>query len=150
MTSPSVAKVRFYFDADVLGLAHVVCQARADATYPGDPGRKIRKRLRPPCPITDPGTLDDGWIPSVAEKGWLIITRDRHIQERRAELAAVRDSGAKMANLSSPDAGTIWAQLELVMARWGDLETMTTEPGPFIYQLSRSRAHRLDLDKLIG
>jgi hypothetical protein len=30
--------VRFYFDADVLGLAKVMVQLRSDVTYPGDPG----------------------------------------------------------------------------------------------------------------
>jgi hypothetical protein len=31
------ATVRFYFDADVLGLAKILVQVRADVTYPGDP-----------------------------------------------------------------------------------------------------------------
>jgi hypothetical protein len=30
--------VRFYFDADVLGLAKVMVMLRSDMTYPGDPG----------------------------------------------------------------------------------------------------------------
>ena len=33
------AKVRFYFDADVLGLAKLLVRVRNDMTYPGDPGR---------------------------------------------------------------------------------------------------------------
>lgn len=32
------AEIRFYFDADVLGLAKVVVRFRPDVTYPGDPG----------------------------------------------------------------------------------------------------------------
>jgi hypothetical protein len=32
------ATVRFYLDADVLGLAKVLVQLRNDVTYPGDPG----------------------------------------------------------------------------------------------------------------
>ena len=32
------ALVRFYFDADVLGLAKVIDKLRADITYPGDAG----------------------------------------------------------------------------------------------------------------
>lgn len=34
------AVVRFYFDADVLGLAHTICRLRNDCTYPGDPGAR--------------------------------------------------------------------------------------------------------------
>lgn len=41
------AAVRFYFDADVLGLAKVVCSLRPDCTFPGDPGAEIQRR--PSC-----------------------------------------------------------------------------------------------------
>ena len=53
MTRPAKpATVRFYFDADVLGLAKAVVGLRSDSTYPGDPGGVVHKRQRPPCPIT--------------------------------------------------------------------------------------------------
>jgi hypothetical protein len=32
------AIVRYYVDADVLGLAKILTQVRSDVTYPGDPG----------------------------------------------------------------------------------------------------------------
>ena len=63
-------------DADILGLAKVLTQLRADVTYPGDPGGVVRKRLRPACPITTPATEDSVWIPQVTALGWLIVTRD--------------------------------------------------------------------------
>ncbi len=94
MSSPKPASVRFYFDADVLGLAHVVAGLRSDATYPADPGAIIKRRKRPACPIADPATKDDVWIPQVASLGWLIITRDSRIQQHRAEIAAVKASSA--------------------------------------------------------
>jgi hypothetical protein len=40
------AVVRFYFDADVLGLAKVLVQVRAEVTYPGDPGGTLHRRTR--------------------------------------------------------------------------------------------------------
>jgi hypothetical protein len=43
------ARVRYYFDADILGLAKVVAGLRHDVTYPGD-----RKGTRPGLP----GLLD--------------------------------------------------------------------------------------------
>lgn len=72
MSRARLAAVRFYFDADVLGLAHVVAGLRSDATYPGDPGAVIKRRERPACPIADPAARDDVWIPQVATLGWLI------------------------------------------------------------------------------
>lgn len=48
------AAVRFYVDADMLGLAKILAQVRVDVTYPGDPGGKVKGgRVRPQCPVTD-------------------------------------------------------------------------------------------------
>jgi len=70
VTTAKPAVVQIYFDADVLGLAKLLCQSRADFTYPGDPGATIKKRTRPPCPVTDPGTKDPIWIPS-RSRAWV-------------------------------------------------------------------------------
>ncbi len=37
MTKVRPAEIRFYLDADVLGLARVLVQVRSDVTFPGDP-----------------------------------------------------------------------------------------------------------------
>jgi hypothetical protein len=145
--SPSTrpADVRFYFDADVLGLAKVVARLRFDATFPGDPGATIHRRERAACPITDPATPDRGWIPEVAERGWLIVTRDRRIQEHRAEIDAVKEYGAKMVALTGPDARNTWLQLEVFMASWRRIEPLHELTGPFIYRATRSGVTAVDL-----
>jgi len=141
------AVVRFYFDADLLGLGKLLSPQRSDFTYPGDLGGTIKKRPRPPCPITDPATKDPEWIPVVARLGWVIVTRDRRIQERPAEIAAVRDSGAKMVNLASADAGTTWAQLEVFMTQWRRIEALAERPGPFIFSANRTSFRELSLTR---
>jgi hypothetical protein len=100
------AAVRFYFDADILGLGKLISTVRADVTFPGDPGGVLHKRLRPPCPIATPHTRDLDWIPVVARARWIAITRDRHIQDHRAELAAVREHRLRLVALSAPEART--------------------------------------------
>jgi len=100
------ADVRFYFDQDILGLAHVIAGLRADSTYPGDVGAVIKRRQRPACPVT-PGTKDMVWIPQVTDLGWLIITRDSRIQAHKAEIAAVRDSSAKLVASSAVQPNTL-------------------------------------------
>lgn len=137
--------VRFYFDEDLLGLAHVVSSLRTDSTYPGDPGAVIKKRQRPACMI-DRGTKDPVWLPAVAQAGWLIVTRDHNIRENPAERHAVRDSGGRLVALSGKEAATTWEQLELLMMRWRRIEALLDEPGPFIYLASRSRFQQLELD----
>jgi hypothetical protein len=90
------AQVRIYVDADILALGKILAGLRNDVTYPGDPGAVIHKRQRAPCPIASPDVLDSDWIPQVAARGWLIITRDSMIIQNRNEIAAVRENKAKM------------------------------------------------------
>jgi hypothetical protein len=64
--SPRAAHVRFYVDADILGLGKILGGLRNDVTYPGDPGAVIYRRHRELCPIASPDVLDTDWIPEVA------------------------------------------------------------------------------------
>jgi hypothetical protein len=132
-----VAVVRYYFDADVLGLAHIIAGLREDATYPGDAGATIHKRQRPPCPIA-PNTPDAIWIPQVARAGWAIITRDKRIERRPHELQTVRDNGGRMFAITSPEQLSKWGQLEILMRCWRDLEAQAARPGPFVIPLRYS------------
>lgn len=141
---PRTAEVHFYFDADLLGLAKILARLRPDATYPGDPGGLVRGRQRSACPVV-PAAKDSEWIPVVARQQWLAITRDSAIQRHPAELASVRDHGLRMVALSGPHAKGTWDQLETVMSQWRRIEELMKEPGPFIYQATRTSFKRLDL-----
>ena len=59
-------QVRFYVDADILGLGKLLGSLRNDVTYPGEAGAVIHQRRREPCPIARPDVLDTDWIPEVA------------------------------------------------------------------------------------
>jgi hypothetical protein len=139
------AAVRFYLDADVLGLAHVLAGLRSDVTYPGDPGGVVLKRLRAPCPITSPATKDHVWIPQVTALGWLIVTRDSRIQEHRAEIGAVRDSGARMVALGGKDARGTFDQLEVFMSQWRTSAACLDEAGPYLYAATRTTFRKIDI-----
>jgi hypothetical protein len=116
------APVRYYVDADLLGLAKILVTVRSDVTYPGDPGGVIHRRLRLPCPIDDPATPDRDWLPKVAAQNWLIITRDRRIQDHTAEIAAVGAQRPRRLNRSRAPARTKFGPLGIVVWRWGDQE----------------------------
>ena len=100
------AAVRFYFDADILGLGKLLATVRSDVTPPSDPCGVLHKSRRPPCPITTPHARDLDWVPVVALSGWVAITRDRHIQNHRAEPAAVRGRSLRLVAASAPEART--------------------------------------------
>lgn len=69
--------------------------------------------------------LDTDWLPQVATRGWLIVTRDSMIIQDRNEIAAVRENKAKMAAFNQRDAQTKWGQLEVFMTEWRRIETLT-------------------------
>ncbi len=125
-------------DADILGLGKLLATLRSDVTYPGDPGGALHKSWRPLCPVTTPHTRDLDWIPMVARAKWVAITRDRHIQDHRAELAAVRDHGLRLVALSAPEARTTWEQLEVVMCQWRAIEALVDQEGPLLRVASRT------------
>lgn len=146
MSRIKTAQVRFYFDADVLGVAHVLAGLRPDVTFPGDPGGVVHKRERPPCMITSVKISDDMWIPQVTKRDWLIITRDSKIQIRRREILAVRESGARMVALAGDDAISAFDQLEVLMCRWRDVLRCLDQDGPFIYAATRTSFRPIPLD----
>lgn len=145
MTRVRPAKVRYYFDADVRGLGQVMAQVRPDVTYPGDPGGVLHKRERPPCPVDKISMLDEEWIPLVAAKGWLIITRDARIQDHVAELDAVRVHKARMIALAGRDAGSTWDQLLLLARVWPQIEQIDDRAGPFVFNAHRSGLRAVNL-----
>lgn len=138
------APVQFYLDADVLGLAKILVQVRGDVTYPGDPGGPVKGgRIRPACTIKDTATRDSVWIPETARQGWLIITRDRRIQEHRAEIGAVRNSGARMITLAGAEAVDTFSQLEALMCNWRQIQRLLARSGPYIYIATRTKLREL-------
>ena len=86
------------------------------------------------------------WIPAVAAQGWLIVTRDARIAQHRAEVAAVRDCGARLVALSGREATGTWAQLEIVMSQWRRFEELLERDGPFVYSLTRTSLRPVPLD----
>lgn len=62
-----------------------------------------------------------------------------------AEISAVREHGARLITLSSDEAKNKFAQLEVVMCRWRDIERHLDEAGPFIYRATRTKLTEVHL-----
>jgi PIN like domain len=140
------AVVRFYIDADLLGLAKHLVLLRSDVTYPGDPGGELHRRVRPPCPVARANMVDSEWIPIVAKHGWMAITRDGAIQQNAAEIAAVRTYGLRMIALGGTEARTPWEQLEILLCQWRAIEATFEQDGSFIYTATRTTLRGIPLD----
>lgn len=137
--------IRFYVDADLLGLAKLLVAVRPDVTYPGDPGGTGPDGLsRPPCPVPPPET-DSMWIPTVASQGWIAITRDRHLNSRPAEKEAIIRHRARVIRLDARHQLNKWLELEIVVCQWRRFEELLESDGPWVYLASRTALTRLKL-----
>lgn len=68
------------------------------------------------------------------------------IIQNRNEIAAVRETRAKMVARNQRDAQTKWGQLEVFMTQRRRIEALTAEPGPFIRRVSRTAMTAIALD----
>lgn len=76
----------FFADENTLGFAKILQRSgRTDILSPG------HDRL-PEVPL---GTPDLDWMPLVGARGFIVVTRDRRIRTRPAELAAYRQHGIR-------------------------------------------------------
>ena len=135
--------IRFYFDADIIGLGKLIVQVRADVTYAGDRGGiGIDRKVRPASPVV-PEELDPDWIPKIAALGYIVITRDRHMLSRPAEREEIGRVGARHVRLDpSKRQLSKWDQLEILMFRWRSIEAIAHQPGPWIYAATRTRLRK--------
>jgi hypothetical protein len=139
--------IRFYVDADMLGLGKILASVRSDVTYPGDPGGPgAGGEARPPCPL-EPGVKDPSWIPVTAAEGWIAITRDRHLRHRPDERRAILEHGARVVRLEAREALNKWGQLEIVVYAWRRIEDQLIDlPGPWVYVATRTGIRRESLE----
>lgn len=135
------SEVQFYFDADILGLAKVICP------LPGDPGAVIHNRVRPKCIVPEPRWKDRQWIPLVAKQHWIAITRDSNILDHLSLLQLIQDHGLRLVALTGTDGATKWGQLEIVMSQWRHITGLIAIPGPALFTCTRTSFRRVDLKR---
>ena len=103
----------------------------------GRPLHKVQRRW-----YVDADTLG---IPKVEAAGLAIITRDRHIESRTNEKRIVLECGARMFAIVTERKLHNWDMLEIVVHQWPKMETAAEEPGPYIFAMTRTTMHKIDL-----
>lgn len=75
---------------------------------------------------------DEEWIPQVAERGWVILTKDKNIRRRAGEREAVVTAQARIITLTSGNMrGADMAAL--FVGHLAEMEGLaTTQPVPFV------------------
>jgi hypothetical protein len=113
------ASLRFFFDESALGVGKALEIARRDVVHAGH-------RLVPEVPL---GTLDPVWIPAVADRGLVVIARDRRIKSKPAELALLRRHGLRVFWIAGKRDLSTWDNLVRLVRRWDDLEREIASRG---------------------
>jgi hypothetical protein len=135
--SPGFAPV-YFTDENALGLGKLLRRSgRHDVLYPG------HERM-PDVPL---GTADLEWMPLVGALGLIVITRDRRIRTRPAELLAYREYGIRSVWIGAKRDLAPQDQMELFCAHEERLrrEIVKRGPGPWALAMSVSGLRPLRL-----
>jgi hypothetical protein len=111
--------LRWFVDETSLGLGKMLAIARTDVVHPGH-------YLLPSVP---PGTTDVDWMPIVAGMSLVVISRDKKIRTKPAEVAAFRAAGLRVFWLAGKKDLSNWDSIKLVIKWWDRMEEIVADRG---------------------
>lgn len=128
---------RFFVDENDLALGKALDAERGDVVYPGHPD----------LPEVPRAALDDEWLPVVAEKGLVVITRDKKIRYRPAEKRAWIDHGVRGFVLTGKSSQTTADSQAILGRHWPIIEAAVDgEPvGPWMRSVTEREVRVIDL-----
>lgn len=81
------------------------------------------------------GTKDKDWLPQVGDNGYILVTRDRRITKRRAELETYKRHKVGAFILTGKNLG-IWAQVKQLILAWENMKRFAEKTQrPFAFQI---------------
>lgn len=134
----SGAGARFFCDANDMALGAGLASLRRDVVYPGHED----------LPAVVPDTKDHEWIPVVAARGLLVITRDKKIRRRPVELMAWKAGGLRGFVLTGAGQQSTWESVRVLARHWDAMEEIAAERplGPWMYAVTmQARPREIDL-----
>ncbi len=132
------ARLVYFTDENALGLGKLLLRSGAeDVIYPGH-------RDLPEVPR---GTPDLDWMPEVARRDLVVLTRDRRIRTRPAELRTYWEFGIRSVWLGAKQDLGPQGQLELFLTHRVRLEREARKrgPGPWALAMTPSGLRPLHL-----
>jgi hypothetical protein len=134
--------VRYFTDENAMGLAKILLRdhARDDLVHPGH-------ALVPEVPR---GTVDLDWMPFVGRMGWIVLTRDRRIRTRPAELQAYHEHRLCSVWIGGRQDHTSFDLVEIFIEHERRLERWATKlgAGPWALAMTQSGVRQIGLHDL--
>ena len=128
VTPAPLPDVRFFVDADLLGVGKALAVVRKDVVHPA------HRR----CPDIRPETPDSVWLPIVGEAGWIAISRNKRVRYNPVENRLLRQHGVRAIFLTGGRNMTSWDRLVLLVGHWEAIEASIDEAGPWVKALTRT------------
>jgi hypothetical protein len=125
------ASLRLFVDESALGLGKTLAVARRDVIHTGH-------KLIPEVPL---GALDTEWIPEVGSRGLAVISRDKRIRTKPAEVALLRRHKLRVFWIAGTKDLSTWDTLVRVVRRWDEIERAiaTKGDGPWFVAINEGR-----------
>lgn len=130
----------YFTDENALGMGKILHRSgREDVLFPGHPSL-------PEVPL---GSLDLEWMPIVGRLGLIVVTRDRRIRTRPAELRAYREHGIRSVWIGAKQDLRPQDQVEMFLKHEARLrrEIIKLGPGPWALAMSPSGVRPLGLSQ---
>lgn len=122
----------YFTDEACLGLGKLLLrEGRSDVLHPGHPDL-------PEVPL---GSKDLEWMPVIARRGLVVVTRDRRIRTRPAELAAYLELGIRSVWIGAKRDLAPRDQLELFLRHEHRLKLEITKRGDGPWALALTANH---------
>lgn len=127
---------RFFVDQNFLPVGRALALVRDDVLHPDHPDLP-----EVPC-----GTQDVDWLPIVGstDRNLVVITRDKKIRHKPAELAVLKQHNVRMFVLGGSNDLTKWQKLELLVRHWQKLEKRINDngAGPWVQTINAQGSFR--------
>ena len=80
-----------------------------------------------------PDTDDVDWLPEIGRRGWYLVTRDKRIARKPAEIRALRQAGVGAFVFTQQKDPLLWDWVETVVKRWAELKRWANDhQRPFV------------------
>lgn len=118
---PRGAALVYFTDENTLGLGRLLRRlGRHDVVYPG----------HEELPEIPRGAEDLDWLPLVGARGYVVVSRDRRIRSRPAELRAYHENGVRSVWIGAKQDLGPHQQLDLFLQHEARLVREITKLGP--------------------
>ncbi len=128
----------YFVDNDLTAVAKALAAVRDDVVYPGYGSHGI-----------EPETLDPAWLPIVGRLGLVVITRDKHIRYRPAEVKALVENSVRAFVMTGAGNMSSFDTLRLLLHHWERMDEVVAArgAGPWMWSVTRGGVAPLKLSK---